>query len=335
MGPQMKLSLCVVGCGGFAQTFVKGIEPLRAEIDLFFASRDRSRAKAYCDRFQGSEAFGSYEEAAADPRVEAMYLCTPHHLHLEHVTMAAQAGKHVLVEKPIARTLEEGRRTITAAREAGITLMVAENYRFLAAIRKCKELVDSSAVGDLRLVQLQEETPFQPGQWRSNQLLNGGGVFIDGGIHKVHFLRYLAGEPEQVYAAPLPQALAGHEGEDGLVVVFRWASGVVGLINHSWASSLRPTPPWVSVSGTRGRIYFEVGEPWLRLEQGDSEQTIQFDQDHYGLAAMVREFRDSIREGREPEVSGEEGLSDLAVVLKAYESMKQGAALSMTKKAVL
>ena len=328
----MNLSLCVVGCGEFAQTFAKGIQPLREEIDLFFASRDLPRARAYCDMFQGNGAFGSYEEAAADSRVEAMYLCTPHHLHLEHVTMAARAGKHVLVEKPIACTLEEGRRTIAAAQEAGITLMVAENYRFLAAVRKCKELVDSGAVGDLRLVQLQEEAPFQPGQWRSNRDLNGGGVFIDGGIHKVHFLRYLAGEPEHIYAASLPRALAEHEGEDGLVVVARWASGVVGLINHSWVSSLRLQPSWVSVSGSKGRIYFEVGEPWLRLEQGDREQTIQFAQDHSGLTAMVREFRDSIREGREPEVSGQEGLSDLAVVLKAYESMGRGASLPLTEE---
>ena len=153
-------------------------------------------------------------------------------------------------------------------------------------------------------------------------------MFIDGGIHKVHFLRYLAGEPEHIYAASLPRALAEHEGEDGLVVVARWASGAVGLINHSWASSLLPTPSWVSVSGSRGRIYFEVGEPWLRLEQGDWEQTIQLAQDYSGLAAMVREFRDSIREGREPEVSGQEGLADLAVVLKAYECVEKGASLS-------
>ena len=116
----MKLSLCVVGCGEFAQTFVKGIQPLRKEIDLFFASRDLSRAQAYSDRFQGSGAFGSYEEAAADSRVEAMYLCTPHHLHLEHVTMSARAGKHGLVEKPLACSLGGGKRTIAVAQESGI-----------------------------------------------------------------------------------------------------------------------------------------------------------------------------------------------------------------------
>jgi len=92
----MKLALCIVGCGQFARTFVQGLQPLRDEIDLFFASRDLERARAYAAMFQGSGAFGSYEAAAADPRVEAMYLCTPHHLHQAHAALAARAGKHIL-----------------------------------------------------------------------------------------------------------------------------------------------------------------------------------------------------------------------------------------------
>jgi UDP-N-acetylglucosamine 3-dehydrogenase len=326
---QMKLALCIVGCGQFARTFVQGIQPLRDEIDLFFASRDLERARAYAAMFQGSGAFGSYEAAAADPRVEAMYLCTPHHLHQAHVAIAAQAGKHILVEKPIARTLEEGRAIIAEAQRTGVTLMVAENYRFMAAVRQCKALIERGMVGGLRLVQQQEEAPFQPDQWRSRRDLNGGGVFIDGGVHKVHLLRYLAGEPEHIYAASLPQALDQHEGEDGVVVMTRGASGVVGLMNHAWTSSHRPLPPWVSVSGTRGRIYFEVGAPWLRIEQGSAEQTWQFAEDYSGLTPMVQAFRDSIRTGQEPEMSGAEGLRDLAVVLKAYESMEQGVSLPL------
>ena len=211
----MKLGLCVVGCGQYAQTFAQGIQAILGEIDLYFASRDRQRAEAYSQMFQGSGAFGSYQEAAADSRVEAMYLCTPHHLHLEHVAMAARAGKHVLLEKPISATLEDGHRIIAAAQEAGITLMVAENYRFMPAVRRCKELVDLGEVGELRMIQLQEEASFQPDQWRSMRDLNGGGVFIDGGIHKVHFLRYLAGEPEHIFAVAMPKALFQHEGEDG------------------------------------------------------------------------------------------------------------------------
>ncbi|HEY7493055.1 MAG TPA: Gfo/Idh/MocA family oxidoreductase [Candidatus Tectomicrobia bacterium] len=330
----MKLALCIVGCGQFARTFVQGLQPLRGDIDLFFASRDLERARTYAAMFQGCGAFGSYEAAAADSRVEAMYVCTPHYLHQVHVALAAQAGKHILVEKPIARTLAEGQAIIAAARRAGVTLMVAENYRFMAVVRQCKTLIEQGSVGKLRLVQQQEEAPFQPGQWRGSRNLNGGGVFIDGGIHKVHLLRYLAGEPEHIYAAALPQALDQHEGEDGVVLMTRGAGGVVGLIHHAWTNSQRAAPPWVVVSGTRGRIYFEVGASWLRLEQGSAARTLQCAADANGLTPMVQAFRDSIRDGREPEMSGAEGLLDLAVVLKAYEAMEQGVTLALQRPPV-
>ena len=208
----MKLSLCVVGCGGFAKKFARAMGYLTDEIDLFFASRDLQRAKAYAETYHGRGAFGSYEEAAADSRVEAMYLCTPHHLHREHALMAAWAGKHILVEKPIARTLEEAHDMVEQARRAGVTLMVAENYRFMSTVRSARDQIDAGALGSLRVVQLQEEGDWVPGQWRSQRDLNGGGALIDGGIHKVDVLVYLAGMPQQVFAASLPPRPACHPG---------------------------------------------------------------------------------------------------------------------------
>jgi len=218
---------------------------------------------------------------------------------------------------------------IAAAQKAGVTLMVAENYRFMPAVRHCKELIDGGAVGDLRMVQLQEEAPFHPARWRNSRDLNGGGVFIDGGIHKVDILLYLAGKPERIYAVPLPPGRAGLEAEDGIVVTTQSARGVVGLINHSWTDARNPPPPWVSVSGTWGRIYFELGAPWLKLNNGSSERIWQLADDFYGLVPMVREFQASIREEREPEMSGAAGLDDLAVVLKAYESMGKRAVVTL------
>jgi predicted dehydrogenase len=325
----MSFALCILGCGQFARTFAEGVAPLREEVDLFFASRDLKRAQAYSAAFQGSGAYGSYEEPAADPKIDALYVCTPHHLHPAHVALAASSGKDVLVEKPIACNLEGAAQVIETSSKTGITLMVAENVRFMAAVRRCKELVDSGAIGDLRLVQLHEEAPFRPGGWRSNIGLNGGGVFIDGGIHKVHFLRYLLGEPSHIYATALPPAMSGQEGEDGLVMMARWSNGTVGLINHSWVSSSRTTPRWVSVSGTQGRIYFEICDTWLRLEHDSSQETIQLEEDHSGITPMVREFLNSVNEGREPETSGQEGLCDLALVLKAYDSIQRGTSLHL------
>ena len=268
----MKLGLCILGCGKFAGTFAQEVDPLGDEIDLYFASRDAAKAAAYNRRFHGSGSFGSYQEAAADPRVEALYLCTPHYLHREHVTLSARAGKHVLLavvrqakeEKPIARTVAEAEEIIQEAQQAGVNLMVAENYRFMAVVRQAKELIEAGAIGHLRVVQLQEEALFQPAGWRNSRDLNGGGVFIDGGIHKVDILTYLAGRPQTVYATAPRRADPNLEAEDALVVLTTSETGIVGVINHSLAKSQDPTPKWVSVLGTEGGLYFEFSQDWLR-----------------------------------------------------------------------
>jgi len=101
------------------------------------------------------------------------------------------------------------------------------------------------------------------------------------------------------------------------------------LMNHAWTSAHCPFPPWGSVSGTRGRLSFDVGASWLRIEQGSAARILQCPEDASGLIPMVRAFRDSIQAGQEPETSGAEGLRDLEVVLKAYESMEQGVSLPL------
>ena len=279
--------------------------------------------------YHGRGAFGSYESAASDPGIDAMYICTPHHLHREHALLAARAGKHILVEKPIAHTLDDAHGMVTQARRAGVTLMVAENYRYMPAVRSAKELIDSGVLGGLRLVQLQEEAAMAPRHWRTKPHLSGGGVFIDGGIHKVDILVYLSGMPVQVFAASLPPSPQGAEVEDGVLLMTRSAEGVVGVINHSWTAAQHPGPPWVSISGLKGNIYFELGASWLKIDDGSEERTLHFEPAQRGLAAMVREFQASIVEGREPLTSGAVGINDLSVVLNAYESIERGVSLQL------
>ena len=136
----MKLRLCVIGCGGFARTFSKSLAQARDQVELYFASRDIGRAEAYSAEFGGAGAFGSYADAADNPNIDAFYICTPHDLHLEHARLAATAKKHILLEKPIALTVEEARLIILAAKDAGVRLMVAENYRYLAPVQEAKKI---------------------------------------------------------------------------------------------------------------------------------------------------------------------------------------------------
>ena len=325
----MVLSLCVVGCGEFARTFARAMQSIPDQVQLLFASRDSQRAADYSAQFNGIGHFGSYQAAAADPRVDAMYICTPHYLHLEHGSMATAAGKHLLVEKPLARSRDEAYELIRAAERAGVTLMVAENYRFMSGVRLAKNLIDSGSIGDVRLVQLQEEAEFRPAYWRNDHDLNGGGTFMDGGIHKVDLFRYLAGEPTTVYASRVPSVQHGINAEDGLAMIARTANGVTGIINHSWARTARPQPMWLSVTGSAGRIYYQLGSSELLFDDGRGEQKLPLEPDYYGLKPMALEFHASIAEGRPPETSGAEGLADVITVLKAYESMETGQAVTV------
>jgi len=325
----LKIRLCVIGCGGFARTFAESLEDARDRAELYFASRDYGRAKSYCAEFGGAGAFGSYEDAAADPRIQALYICTPHYLHLEHARIAADAKKHILLEKPIARTIDEARAIIAAADDAGVRLMVAENYRFLAPVQEAKKIIESGALGRVRLIQLHEEYPFDPRSWRNDRELNGGGVMIDGGIHKASVLAYLTGRPNQVYAVFVPPGRPGLEAEDGLVVTTRSPDGVVGIINHTWSISKAAERPWVRVTGTLASLHFEMDRPWLKIDYADSQETRRFDPDYQGIMPMVLEFRRSILEASEPAMTGEEGLKDLALVLKAYESAQTGQPLEI------
>ena len=325
----MSLGLCVVGCGAFARTFVKGVRAfgdLSSQVDLYFASRDESRSRAYRRRYAGVDSFGSYEEAAADPRVQAMYFSTPHHLHMEHALLAARYGKHILVEKPISRTLEEGQHMISAARDAGVVLMVAENYRYMPVFSSAKELVDQGVLGNLRFIQVQEESRYGFDGWRTDREMMGGGVLIDGGVHSVHMLVELGGLPEEVYASILPRAADGLGGEDGIVLMARLPGGSAGLINHAWGVSKRDWDLWVNLSGTLGRIYFKPRTGRMTLETVEGKRVFRFPEDREGIGHMVSEFLACIRDGRPPLTSGEVGLRDLEVVLSAYESAETGGA---------
>ena len=321
----MSLGLCVIGCGDFARTFAAAIQGELDEIDLYFASRDPDRAAAFAAEFRGVGSFGSYESAVADARLDAVYICTPHHLHLEHARLAARARKHILLEKPLARTSEEAQAIVSVAREAGVILMAAENYRFMPPVLAARDLIDQGDLGSLRLIQLQEDFPFRPADWRNDAAINGGGVLIDGGIHKASLLAYLAGDPSEVYAAEVPSAQPALAAEDGVVAMLRYSSGLVGIINHTWSAGPHSERPWVTVSGSRASIAFELGGDWLDIIDSSGRRRQTLGSDRAGLVGMVREFRTSVQQGRVPAMTGQEGARDVALVQACYESMRTGA----------
>ena len=123
---ESRIGLCIAGCGSIAKAHAEVARRRDARIRLYFASRSQAKAVRYANRYGAEGAFGSYEAAAKDPRVDAILFCTPHSLHRPNLELAATHKKHVLMEKPIATTIEDADAMTDTALKAGIHLMVAE-----------------------------------------------------------------------------------------------------------------------------------------------------------------------------------------------------------------
>src|SRR5262249_47021049 len=148
------------------------------------------RARRYAKTFGGLAAYGSYAEALADRRAIGAIVCTPHDRHVADACAAFAAGRHVLLEKPVARTLAEADGIIGAAAAAGRVLMVAEQFHFMPAFRRVKAMLETGRLGTLRELHLIARGFGARGGWRSTVEGVGGGALIDGGIHYVHNLRW-------------------------------------------------------------------------------------------------------------------------------------------------
>jgi predicted dehydrogenase len=311
----------LLGCGWIARRHAEAAR--RLGLPLVFASRDLTRARDYARRFRGVAAYGSYEEALRDPRAGGAIVCTPHDRHLPDVRLALDAGKHVLVEKPIARTLEEADAMIDAARSAGRVLMTAEQFHFMPAFHRVWGLLREGRLGALRDVHLVARGYANRSGWRLDAGSVGGGALIDGGIHYIHNLRWWGGAVRRVFALRPPPAEPGSAGEDGVSLIAELAGGAVGTLANSLGSPGLPKFQWSSVTGARATCFADNRGRWVAMRGDGRFRFWLFRRDIRGYEAMLRAFRVAMERGCAKEMDGAAGRADLAVVLAAYRSIKE------------
>ena len=233
-------------------------------------------------------------------------------------------GKHVLVEKPIARTLEEADRMIGAAFGAGLALMVAENFHFMPAFRHVKAVLAGAGIGRLRELHLVSRGLRPPSGWRGDAEVTGGGALIDGGIHYVHNLRWWGGPVRRVFALRPPQTLAGMTAEDAVNVLAELSDGLVGFVSNSLAAPGLPRVQWSTVTGTEGTCFGDNRGRVVAVRGRGGWKVRLFVRDTRGHAAMLSAFRETMKTGRVSEMDGPSGRADLAIVLAAYRSIAEG-----------
>ena len=315
--------LCLLGCGAVARTHSRVARSLGG-ISLLYASRSLEKAEAYNRRYGGIGAFGDYEAACADPRVDAVFVCTPQAFHVEHARLAARHGKAVIIEKPVARTLAELAEIETAVHAAGTIAMVAENYMFKPAVRVLTGHVARGDVGQVLFIELNRAGRQRPTGWRADAALMGGGALLEGGVHWINYLCRLGGPVREVCAArPEVDRPLVAPFEDGLEVLVRFESGVVGKLLHAWSVTNRLAGLGLSkIYGTEGNITFESNGVFALVTGRRTRLRFPGVRDLMGYRAMLRHFVTCVRERREPDMSLAAARHDLGVVLAAYRSLE-------------
>jgi len=189
-----RLNWGIMTTGWIARKFVTDLQQSRTGVFAAVGARKLADAEKFAQDFGGGRAHGSYAALLADPEVQAVHIGTPHPLHKEWAIKAAQAGKHILCEKPLTLNLSDTRQIVDAARQHNVLLMEAYMYRFHPQTLKLVELVRGGAIGELRLIRASFNVicHFDPGHRMFKKEL-GGGAILDLGCYPVSFSRHMAG----------------------------------------------------------------------------------------------------------------------------------------------
>ncbi len=349
-----KIAVGMIGAGRVADAHATGYLKIRDKAIIAAvtsSSLEHSQRKA-----QGwgvERVYPTLSDLLADDRIDAVDICLPHHLHLEVVLQACEAKKHILLEKPLARTVAEAKQIVDAAERANVTLMVAHNHVFNPIVQKAKEILEKGLIGRVHLVKAASYGWFffTENDFRQSQEKTGGGILIDTGIHFVYILQFLLGEVQSVTTVQGRLVREEMQGEDTAIVALRFANGVIGEITASYASRV---PEWekgfpagweqtVYILGTRGAIRFSLTEDTLWFySEAEMPSTLKplsgwtaIKIDHAyprSFHAEVAHFVECLQEHRKPTTGGEEGEKALEVVEAAYRSAKESRTIYLDKR---
>jgi UDP-N-acetylglucosamine 3-dehydrogenase len=318
--------VAIVGCGSIARrahtpAFMKSSD---AEL-VAFVSRTRASAEAAASECGGKgPVYDDWREVVALEDLDAVDICSPNVFHAEQAIAAARAGKHVLVEKPIAASLDDADTMLEAAAGAGIVLQVAHNLRYVPAVLAARDVVAAGRLGNI--VGLRAAfghagpRAWAPDStWFFDRDLSGGGALIDLGIHIIDVVHFVTGLTGREVAA---MTFGEEPCEDAAHLVVRYTNGAVGTISASWVA--RPAPDMsLTIFGREGTLHFDVRSPLTFRSASGEKEEIELPE------VTANPFDDFARvvSGQEalgPAASGDEGRAALAVVDAAYASARAG-----------
>ncbi len=288
---------------------------------------NETRVRDISRKFAIPKSYTKEEDLLEDNDVEAVYVATPLYLHAEQVVRAAEWGKHILCEKPMALTLKECEEMIAACERNKVKLAIGYMMRFHPYHLRIKELLQNKAIGEVIKARFQWNDWYPPGNgvWRHNPRLGGGGCLMDIGSHCVDLARFLMGDVEDV-SALTDNVFFKYSVEDISTLILRFKSGPQGIVDNSFARDPDNSPDGIEIYGTKGAITTRktiscfVGGTMTTLIDGREEKYLASEVDIY--EEQIQDFAASTGDKTGTHADGESGMETLKVVLAGYESAK-------------
>ena len=335
----------IVGTGLSAAQHMTALVDVPAVRVVGVVGTSPDKARAFTEKWQLPRAYASLRELLDDPEVAVVHLCTPPDSRVALAEAAARAGKHLMIEKPMARTVAEADRVIAACDAAGVTLGAMFQNRFAPLPRKVKDALDSGKLGRLLLVTLTSKwfrsaEYYQGSSWRGTAEREGGAALINQAIHAIDLMRWICGPVRELYGIAATQ-LHPIEMEDVGLAVFRFQSGALG----SLVGTTLAYPGFgerLELHGSEGSIVLAQGDGRLEWYLRGQEPSIEeagtpvsgarsdpAATTSHGHVAQFTDFYAAIREGRAPFVDGREGRQALELVEAIYRASRTNAPVQL------
>jgi UDP-N-acetyl-2-amino-2-deoxyglucuronate dehydrogenase len=340
-----KIKWGIIGCGVIGPWHADSVVDSEYAELVAACDIDEQRGRAFAERYGGVAFYQDYRQMLSDGGVEAVSICTPSGLHSEMTTAAAEAGVHVLCEKPMAITVPQLDAMMEAVDKAGIKLEVIFQRRTYETSRRVREAVQSGALGPLVLADAylkyyRSPAYYKSADWRATWALDGGGALMNQGVHGIDLLLWMVGDVKSVYAKAEAK-VRDIEVEDTAVALLTFQNGAYGVIEGTTSCNPGESTAFY-IHGAKGTIVLTDEGIVKWAVAGDKSVVAENDPDECvarvapsavsdpqaisraGHQAQVNDLCLAIMENRAPMVTGESARKAVELILAIYESARTG-----------
>jgi predicted dehydrogenase len=346
-----RTKVAILGAGFISEIHIESYERFipEAEVVAVYARR-AEKVKAFAEQHHIPKWYTDIDTLLKESDCDILDICLPNYLHADATLKAAAAGKHIIIEKPLAVTLEEADLMIDACKKAGVKLMYAEELCFAPKYERVRHLVKEGAIGDIYMLKQSEKHSGPHSDWFYDVNLAGGGVLMDMGCHAMQWFRWMLGNTRPISVMASMNTVFHKkrtQGEDNSVVIIEFENGVTAVAENSWAKH-GGMDDRSEVHGTGGVIYADLfmGNSAISyskhgygyaMEKADTTVgwsfTVFEEVFNQGYPHELKHFVDCVRNNKQPLVTGDDGRVVLEILYAAYASAGQGKKIMLPFKA--